>query len=222
MRDADLSSGGFHRASGHVGGRPEQVADRGWFRKVPSAQPPEVSASASSLGGFRRLRAGGLGAAGRASPCCPIVITVAVDPPQAARGPNLDGRAICDQVEGFKTYLATAEAHQFRFEEGRGHLFQYLPWAIVFELADRWAKVCADLVAMGRLPAQPRTGSTATTTWRRSTPAFLTSSLDQRGNPGALGGHAAVPASAAAARSAAGDSPAAVVVVVAAEAGEFG
>ena len=29
---------------------------------------------------------------------------------------------------------------------------QYLPWAIIFELADRWAKICGDLVAMGRLP----------------------------------------------------------------------
>ena len=63
-----------------------------------------------------------------------------------------EGRAVCDQVEGFKTYLATAEADQLRFEEGEDIFSKYLPWAIIFELADRWAKICADLVAMGRLP----------------------------------------------------------------------
>jgi uncharacterized membrane protein YgcG len=59
---------------------------------------------------------------------------------------------VCDQVEGFKTYLATAEADQLKFEEGEDIFSKYLPWAIIFELADRWAKICADLVAMGRLP----------------------------------------------------------------------
>ena len=56
------------------------------------------------------------------------------------------------QVEGFKTYLATAEADQLKFEEGEDIFSKYLPWAIIFELAERWAKVCADLVAMGRIP----------------------------------------------------------------------
>jgi uncharacterized membrane protein YgcG len=59
---------------------------------------------------------------------------------------------MCDQVEGFRKYLATAEADQLRFEEGEDIFSKYLPWAIAFNLADRWAKVCADLVAMGRLP----------------------------------------------------------------------
>ena len=29
---------------------------------------------------------------------------------------------------------------------------RYLPWAISFDLADRWARICQDLVAAGRLP----------------------------------------------------------------------
>ena len=82
-----------------------------------------------------------------------------------------DGRAVCDQVEGFKTYLATAEADQLRFEEGEDIFSKYLPWAIIFELADRWAKICGDLVAMGRLPTRRRTGTSAATTWPPSTPA---------------------------------------------------
>jgi hypothetical protein len=42
--------------------------------------------------------------------------------------------------------------HQLKFEEDEDIFSKYLPWAIIFELADRWAKICADLVAMGRLP----------------------------------------------------------------------
>ncbi|MGH3461883.1 MAG: DUF2207 domain-containing protein [Kribbellaceae bacterium] len=65
------------------------------------------------------------------------------------------GRALTDQTIGFRTYLATAEAQQLRFEEGEDIFSRYLPWAIVFDLADRWQKVCAELVAAGRIPADP-------------------------------------------------------------------
>lgn len=63
------------------------------------------------------------------------------------------GRALTDQVDGFYTYLNTAEADQIRFEEGEDIFSRYLPWAIAFGIADRWAKVCQKLVEMGRLPA---------------------------------------------------------------------
>ena len=86
-------------------------------------------------------------------PLLPIVITLAVIRAKLKRGQRTaEGRAVCDQVEGFKTYLATAEADQLKFEEGEDIFSKYLPWAIIFELADRWAKICGDLVAMGRLP----------------------------------------------------------------------
>jgi uncharacterized membrane protein YgcG len=65
------------------------------------------------------------------------------------------GRALTDQVIGFRTYLATAEADQLRFEEGEDIFSKYLPWAIVFDLADRWQRICAQLVAAGRIPADP-------------------------------------------------------------------
>ena len=63
------------------------------------------------------------------------------------------GRALTDQVEGFRTYLATAEAEQLRFEEGEDIFSKYLPWAVLFDLTDRWTKLCEQLVAMGRLSA---------------------------------------------------------------------
>jgi hypothetical protein len=65
------------------------------------------------------------------------------------------GRALTDQTVGFRTYLATAEADQLRFEEGEDIFSRYLPWAIVFDLADRWQRVCAELVAAGRIPPDP-------------------------------------------------------------------
>lgn len=68
---------------------------------------------------------------------------------------NALGRAITDQLLGFRLYLATAEAHQLRFEEGEDIFSRYLPWAIVFELADRWQRICAQLAAQGRIPAEP-------------------------------------------------------------------
>jgi uncharacterized membrane protein YgcG len=62
------------------------------------------------------------------------------------------GRALTDQVEGFRTYLATAEAEQLRFEEGEDIFSRYLPWAIMFDLTERWTRVCQRLVELGRLP----------------------------------------------------------------------
>ena len=81
-------------------------------------------------------------------------IVVAFKLAQARRSGT--GRALTDQVEGFRTYLATAEAEQLRFEEGEDIFSKYLPWAILFNLTDRWTKLCEQLVAMGRLsPAAP-------------------------------------------------------------------
>ncbi len=65
------------------------------------------------------------------------------------------GRALTDQMIGFRRYLGTAEAGQLRFEEGEDIFSKYLPWAIMFGVADRWQRVCAELAAAGRIPASP-------------------------------------------------------------------
>ncbi|HEY3509712.1 MAG TPA: DUF2207 domain-containing protein [Kribbella sp.] len=65
------------------------------------------------------------------------------------------GRAIADQVLGFRMYLTTAEADQLRFEEGEDIFSRYLPWAIAFGTANRWQRVCAELVEAGRLTPDP-------------------------------------------------------------------
>ncbi|WP_410792349.1 DUF2207 domain-containing protein [Kribbella sp. C-35] len=68
---------------------------------------------------------------------------------------SAEGRAITDQVIGFREYLATAEADQLRFEEGEDIFSKYLPWAIAFGLATRWQRVCGELVEAGRLTPDP-------------------------------------------------------------------
>ena len=66
------------------------------------------------------------------------------------RGRSADGSAVLVQAEGFKQYLTTAEADQIRFEEGIDVFSRYLPYAVVFGVAERWAKLFEQLAAQGR------------------------------------------------------------------------
>lgn len=81
-----------------------------------------------------------------------LVITLLVVRGKMARGQRTAvGRAWTDQIEGFRTYIATAEADQLRFEEGEDIFSKYLPWAVLFGLAERWVSVCEQAIALGRL-----------------------------------------------------------------------
>jgi hypothetical protein len=58
----------------------------------------------------------------------------------AGRFPARTGRgsAMLERVRGLRLYIATAEAEQIKFQE-RVHIFsRYLPYAMVFGLAERW------------------------------------------------------------------------------------
>lgn len=55
------------------------------------------------------------------------------------------GRAMWAQVLGFRRYLATAEADQLRDDEVAARFTRYLPYALIFGLAGRWAQVLAQL-----------------------------------------------------------------------------
>ena len=60
------------------------------------------------------------------------------------------GSAVYAEAKGFELYLTTAEANQIKFEEGIDVFSRYLPYAIVFGVADRWAKIFETLAAEGR------------------------------------------------------------------------
>lgn len=65
------------------------------------------------------------------------------------------GTAVLAQARGFRLYLETAEAEQIRFSEQQDEFTRYLPYAVVFGCADRWAKVFAALAASGAVAAAP-------------------------------------------------------------------
>jgi uncharacterized protein (TIGR04222 family) len=81
------------------------------------------------------------------------VVLLAVSPRMPAR--TARGTALLAQVKGFQLYLEKAEASQIRFEEGEDIFSRYLPFAIVFGVAERWAKVFAALAASGAAVAVP-------------------------------------------------------------------
>jgi uncharacterized protein (TIGR04222 family) len=181
----DLSAKGS-LASAHEAMRDSvrnQVTARGWFRKVPSATARSVSFGVIAIAVFAAFAVGAWVLL-LLIPLLPIIITVAVIRFKLRRGQRTaEGRAVCDQVEGFKTYLATAEADQLKFEEGEDIFSKYLPWAIIFELADRWAKICADLVAMGRLPDMVPYWYVGNYHLAAFNTSFLTSSLTSAATP---------------------------------------
>lgn len=55
------------------------------------------------------------------------------------------GSAVLAQSRGFELYLKTAEANQIKWEEAQDIFSRYLPYAIVFGVAERWAKVFQDV-----------------------------------------------------------------------------
>ncbi len=73
---------------------------------------------------------------------------------KAARRSAL-GHAVLIQLEGFRLYIATAEANQIRFEETDDVFSRYMPWAIAFGEAEHWAGVFRKLAEEGKYAPQP-------------------------------------------------------------------
>lgn len=65
------------------------------------------------------------------------------------------GTAVLQQARGFELYVSKAEANQLRFEEGEDLFSKYLPYAIAFGVADKWAKKFEQLAAQGKVLAEP-------------------------------------------------------------------
>jgi hypothetical protein len=61
---------------------------------------------------------------------------------------SAEGSAFRVQAEGFKLYLATAEAEQLRFEVGIDVFSRYLPYAMVFGVVDHWRTVFAEALQL--------------------------------------------------------------------------
>lgn len=65
-----------------------------------------------------------------------------------------EGSAVQAQSLGFKEYLTTAEAGQIAFEEASNIFSRYLPYAVVFGVADRWARTFAEVARAAEAAGQ--------------------------------------------------------------------
>lgn len=76
-----------------------------------------------------------------------------------------EGSAVRIQALGFKKYLQTAEADQFKFEEAAGIFSRYLPYAMVFGVAQHWARVFGDVALRAKAAGWSGPGLAPDLTW---------------------------------------------------------
>jgi uncharacterized protein (TIGR04222 family) len=139
----------------------DDVTRRGWFRGNPNSVR-----NAYRVGGVLLLVLGfataflGIAAIGGSAAIVAAalffggLVVIALAGRMPAR--TAAGSAVLTQAEGFRLYLTTAEADQIRFEEGQDVFSRYLPYAIIFGVADRWAGIFDQLAREGRIqPVQP-------------------------------------------------------------------
>ncbi len=134
------------------------VTQRGWFRRNPASVRKAWAAVGVlilllGIGGTLLLAMRtGWGLVGLATVAVGIAWLAAT---KAAPARTASGSAVLAQAEGFRQYLATAEAGQLRFEEGEDLFSRYLPYAIAFGLTERWARIFEQLAAQGRTMPEP-------------------------------------------------------------------
>lgn len=89
---------------------------------------------------------------------------------RAAPARTAAGTAVLEHARGFKYYLETAEARKLVFEEGEDVFSRYLPFAIAFGIADKWADKFADLAREGVSLGEPSwySGATQSGFWEAS------------------------------------------------------
>ena len=133
-----------------------EVVDRGWFRRSPQTQRAGWQALGFLLIGAGVVscfylgvithdidQTGGIGIGIPSGVVLGLGLIVAglifriLGKRMAAK--TAEGSAVYAQSLGFRKYLETAEASQIRFEEASAIFSRYLPYAIVFGVADRWA-----------------------------------------------------------------------------------
>lgn len=135
-----------------------EVTEQGWFRTNPKAARNRWIAAGIAIavagGGLTLLLAL---VTEWALVGIPVVLVGLLTAALAGRAParTADGTAVLAQTLGFKRYLETAEANQLRFEEGEDLFSRYLPFAIAFDLAERWAGIFERLAREGRAIAEP-------------------------------------------------------------------
>ncbi len=129
-----------------------EAVQRHWFRRSPDAQRSAWSGLGilllvlgglslffltSALGGLGGASLVGMGWVFGIGLIVAGLIVQALGRRMASR--TAEGSAVLAQSKGFEQYIATAEANQIKWEEAQDVFSKFLPYAIVFGLADRWA-----------------------------------------------------------------------------------
>ncbi len=130
----------------------DEVVQRGWFHKRPD-KARRAWERTGSLIAFAGVALGFFSVS--ASRFDNVVIGVGLvvgglvlhRSARAMPARTAAGTAMLARVQGFRRYLETAEAEQLRFEEGADIFGRYLPYAMVFDVTERWARVFAALAA---------------------------------------------------------------------------
>lgn len=135
----------------------DEVIHQGWYLTSPHRVRTRWIAAGIAIGvvGFGLL--GALSTTGWGLLGASVVVVGVLALALARRAParTATGTAVLAQTLGFKKYLETAEAHQIRFEEGEDIFSRYLPYAIVFGVAERWAGIFEQLAREGYRIAEP-------------------------------------------------------------------
>jgi hypothetical protein len=145
--------GTFHNTLNYAEGDLYQASvENGWFRSEPSMRHRHVSGQGCLLVIVGALASATLGTAfgagyGLVGVALGVVGVVAIVMARAISDRSEKGRELLWHIHGFRWYLETAETERLRFAEQQNIFAQYLPYAIVFGLANKWASVFAGLDA---------------------------------------------------------------------------
>ncbi len=135
-----------------------EATSRGWFTANPSRVRSRwygIGGGLVALGVLLALVLGLTTGWGLVGVAVVVVGVAALVLTRSMPARTAAGSAVLAQALGFRSYLSTAEGDQLRFEEGADLFSRYLPYAIAFGVAERWARVFADLAARGRPVPEP-------------------------------------------------------------------
>ncbi len=131
----------------------KNVTGLGWFRSNPQTDSRLVGHGRNwpARGGRDGHHLAGSGHAARAvATAADSVGSHHLATTRNAPARTAKGTAALQQARGFELYISKAEANQLRFEEGEDLFSKYLPYAIAFGVADKWAKKFEELARQGR------------------------------------------------------------------------
>lgn len=138
-----------------------EVVNRGWYAAHPQSRAGRLGCLVIPVIGLGllfliaavvNLRDGTAGPIGLTTPLALFVAAWMLLRALRGRIPRTaEGTAIRIQTLGFREYLTKAEASQIRFDEAAGLFSRYLPYAMVFGVADRWAEIFGKVVAAAQL-----------------------------------------------------------------------